>query len=45
MKLVFDKNDMIEFVKWYDGKLEEDCNNTFEEELAEWLTLTGGSCE
>jgi hypothetical protein len=39
MKLVFDSKDMIEFVRWYDGKKEKDCHRTFEEELSEWVKI------
>ncbi len=33
----FDKEDMINFVKWYDNKTEDKCHRTFEEEFIEWL--------
>lgn len=39
MELVFNKNDMIKFVTYYDNKPPGKCHNTYEEEFAEWLTL------
>ena len=39
MKLMFDKDDMLNFIKWYDGKKEENCHATFEMELIEWMQL------
>ena len=43
MELVFNKKDMIAFVKWYDSKPESKCHETFEQELTEWLTLQNTS--
>lgn len=37
MKTVFDVDDMINFVRWYDDKLESECHKTYEEELAEFV--------
>jgi len=43
MKLVFDRNDMIEFVKWYDSQDEDSLKRTFEEDFNCWLSLQNTS--
>jgi hypothetical protein len=43
MKIIFDKDDMINFVSWYDGKHEKDCLASFEMEFNEWVRLQ--NCE
>ena len=36
MEIVFSGKDMIDFLEWYDCK--EDGNETYEEELLEWIS-------
>ena len=33
---MYTKEQMIDFIKWYDDKKEEDCHRTFLEEFNEW---------
>ena len=33
---MFTKENMLNFIQWYDSKDEDDCHKTFEEEFNEW---------
>lgn len=37
---VYSRQDMIKFVEYYDGKNENNCHRTFDEELEEWEELS-----
>lgn len=39
MSKEFSKEDMLDFIQYYDNKREEDCFDTYEEELEEFIQI------